>query len=282
MVATMTDDGGGLGDGMSAENELPADAAPGAGAQPRAASVVVWLAVVEALLLLTSLPAVVPLVLDSVAERPPLAALFLIPLGPAASAAIFAWRRFDGGDTAHPARHFWRGYRLNAVDVLKLWVPALVVLSLLVASRGGLDELQPQAAFIAATGVAAALAVGWTAHALVVASLFSFRARDTARMAGYFVGAALPVTLRALALAAVAVGVVMLGMGWVLPALGSVVTYLLWRSAQPVVTVVTRRFVVGAPDAVTAKPWPGLDGIAEPEDGAEDGTEDRTEDRTEG
>lgn len=222
-----------------------------------------WFVVVEGLLLLTTAPALLPVLLvERVAASPVLTALLLVPVGPAVSAALFAWRRFGDEPDERPARHFWRGYRLNVVDALLVWVPGLVLLTLLAASLTHLDSMAVPVAFGVGSALVAALVVAWTAHGLVVASLFSFRLRDTVRIAAYFVGAAPRVTVGVLVIAATSVGAVVLGVWWVLPVLGSPLTYLVWRNARPLATVVTRRFVAGAPDAVVAKPWPGLDGVA--------------------
>lgn len=77
--------------------------------------------------------------LDRSATNAPLAALCLLPLGPALSAALFALRDRPKAEDMTPAHSFWRGYRLNAFDVLRLWTPALIVLAVIAVSLANLD-----------------------------------------------------------------------------------------------------------------------------------------------
>lgn len=248
----------------------------------RATTVAAWFGVVEALLLVTCAPGLVLALLAPLALRTPdagsvlLVALALVPAGPAASAAIFAWRRFDD-DPDHGAAHsFWRGYRLNAVDALRLWLPTLVVAAALavVLTRLGSMDLAVVVAIL--VGVVAVVVTAWAAHALVVASVFSFRARDIARIAAYFVFAKPLVSLGAVLLAGVGLAVAAVG-GWVLVLLGSLLTYLLARNARPLVAEVMRRFVVDVPDAVVADPSPG---VADAGSAARDDGEQRADDAT--
>lgn len=233
----------------------------------------VWFLVIEGLLLLTTAPGLVPLVfLAPDATTIPLAALLLVPVGPAASAAFFAWRTFDGERGRSPARHFWRGYRLNVLDALRVWIPGLLVLAVLAVNLTHLSSVDLPLLVGTIGGLVAGVVVAWLAHALVVASTFSFRFRDIARMAAYFVFAKPRVSLGAALVAVVAVGVAVVASVWALVPLASVFTFLVWRNARPLVAEVMRRFIVDAPDAVVAKPWPGLAGVdldedVEPDDG---------------
>ena len=105
----------------------------GDGPLSRVTSRVYILLVVELLLLLTTLPGLLPLVLlGRDASNLPLVALFLVPVGPAVSAALYALRhqRPDLTDL-RPAALFWRGYRANLSGVLRVWVPTLLWLTVL-------------------------------------------------------------------------------------------------------------------------------------------------------
>ncbi|MFD5713185.1 hypothetical protein ACFWHW_22835 [Streptomyces pharetrae] len=163
-------------------------AAFGAGPLSRAAALVHTLVTVEALLLLTAAPGLAGLLLlGPDPSNLPLAALCLLPLGPAASAAVYALHHRSGDLTElHPARTFRRGWRLNAVPALKLWTPLLGWLTLIAFTlthfwATGLPGWW--AALLALTGAGSLL---WGAHALLLTSLFTFRARDTARLAAWF------------------------------------------------------------------------------------------------
>src|SRR5262245_8948728 len=93
----------------------------GAGPLSRFAALVYVLLTVEGLILLTTLPGVVALVLlDRDASNIPLVAACVLPLGPALTAAVYALDRRSGDITdLHPAAAFWRGYRMNAGEVLR-------------------------------------------------------------------------------------------------------------------------------------------------------------------
>ncbi|MER5990836.1 hypothetical protein [Streptomyces viridosporus] len=160
----------------------------GTGVLSRAAALIHTLVTVEALLLLAASPGLAGLLLlGPDPANLPLAALCLLPLGPAVCAALHALhhRGHDLTDL-HPARAFRRGWRLGALPVLKLWAPLLgwltvIAFTLTHFSATGLPRWW--AALLALTGAGSLL---WGAHALVLTALFAFRARDTARLAAYF------------------------------------------------------------------------------------------------
>ncbi|MFD5228936.1 hypothetical protein ACFWJ5_10405 [Streptomyces qaidamensis] len=160
----------------------------GTGTLSRASALLHTLLTVEALLLTTASPGLAALLLlGPDPANLPLAALCLLPLGPALSAALYALHHRSRDLTElHPARAYLRGLRLNAVPALKLWTPLLVWLTVITFtlthfSATGLPGWW--ALLLAATGAGCLL---WGGHALVLTSLFAFRARDTARLAAYF------------------------------------------------------------------------------------------------
>lgn len=160
----------------------------GAGPLARAAAVVHTALVVQACVLVTAAPTVViPALLDSDASNIPMFALAAAPLGPAVSAAVYALRH-RGQDLTEltPVRTFWRGYRMNAAAVLKLWLPWLAW-----AAIAGTSLAHPEAAGVppwwrSALVALAAASLLWQANALVITSLYEFRTRDTARLAAWF------------------------------------------------------------------------------------------------
>ncbi|MGV9727409.1 hypothetical protein ACWDUE_08540 [Streptomyces albogriseolus] len=174
----------------------------GAGPLSRAAALIHTLVTVEALLLLTAAPGLAGLFL--LAPDPanlPLAALCLLPLGPSAAAALYALHhRGDDLTELRPSRVFLRGWRLGAGPALKLWAPLLGWLTVIAFTlthfpATGLPRWW--AFLLAVTGVGSLL---WGAHALVLTALFAFRARDTARLAAYFLFRHPRATLGALSL----------------------------------------------------------------------------------
>ncbi|MFC7485079.1 hypothetical protein ACFQX7_40470 [Luedemannella flava] len=200
--------------------------------------------VVEILLLVTAAPGLVVLVLlDRDVSNLPLVAACALPLGPALSAAVYALhhRRADVADL-RPAAAFWRGYRLNAVGVLKVWVPALVWLAIVAV---GLANFRATglpgwwAVLLALVGAGASL---WTTNALVITSLFAFRGRDVARLAGHFLTRTPGVTLANACLLIVAGGVVWVSSEAVAALLGSVFVAMLLRNSRPLFDAVRREF----------------------------------------
>ncbi|MGI5458807.1 hypothetical protein ACQEWB_37660 [Streptomyces sp. CA-249302] len=160
----------------------------GVGPLSRAAALIHTLLTVEALLLAAASPGLLALLLlGPDPSNLPLAAVCLLPVGPALSAALYALHHRTGDLTdLHPARTYARGWRLNALAVLRIWVPLLAWLTIIGFtlthfSATGLPGWW--AWLLAAIGLASLL---WGAHALVLTSLFTFRARDTARLAAYF------------------------------------------------------------------------------------------------
>ena len=219
----------------------------GDGVLARGAAAVHRVLVIELGLLLAAAPGLVLLaLLVPDASNAPLAALALVPVGPAVSAAVFAWRATLREPGLEPLRHFVRGYRANVVDVLRWWVPTLVLLTVLVTNLAHLDAVitapVPRAvvrAVLLAVLVATPL---WAAHVLVLTSLFTLRTRDAARLGLHHLGRR--ASAGAASLLVLAGGVVVLTSDWVLALLGSLFTLLLLHNA--------RTMIVDVEEGVTA------------------------------
>jgi hypothetical protein len=149
----------------------------------RATGLIYNLLVVELLLLLTTVPTLAAItLLDHDVSNVPLVAVCAIPLGPAVSAALYALRHGDD----EPATAFWRGYRGNALPVLKLWLPLLAWLTILAVNLANFSSAGVPGwwgVLLAAVAVAVTL---WAVNALVITSLFTFRTVDAARLALHF------------------------------------------------------------------------------------------------
>jgi Protein of unknown function, DUF624 len=216
----------------------------GEGPLARAAARVYGVAVVELLLLLTTVPGLVPLLLlGRDASNVPLAAVCLLPLGPACSAGLYALHhhRADLADLK-PAATFWRGYARNLRDVLPLWIPWLAAESVI-----GVNLTHLRAAGVpgwwAAVLVLAAVAVAlWGVNALVISALFAFRARDVAHLAGYFIVRTPGVTLGNAGLLVVAGAVTVLWSEAVVALLGAVFLLALLGTCRPMVLRIEREF----------------------------------------
>lgn len=218
---------------------------PGEGALGQVTGAIYWYLVVTVLQALTASPGLIALMfLDRSPANAPLAALCLLPLGPALSAALFALRDRERADDLSPARSFWRGYRHNAVDVLRLWTPAMLVLAIIALVLANLDAAGVPDGYGAVLAVIGVLVVLWSMHAMVIASLFSFRARDTARLAAHYLGRLPLVTLGVASLLVLATAVVVVTFDVVLALLGGIWAALLLNNARKLVQDVQSRFVV--------------------------------------
>ena len=216
----------------------------GEGPLSRAAALVYHLLIVELLLLATSAPGLVPLMLlDRHPSNLPLAALCALPLGPALSAGLYALhhRRADLADL-RPVAAFRRGYTLNLGAALRLWVPGLLWLTVIAVTLTNF----PAAAvprWWAGLLVLVALAVTlWGANAVVIASLFAFRTRDVVRLAAYFLAGTPGVALANAGLLIVAAAVVALWSEAVLALLGSVFALVLLHNSRPMVARIRTEF----------------------------------------
>jgi hypothetical protein len=216
----------------------------GEGPLSRAAALVYALLVVELLLLFTTVPGLVPLLLlDRDASNLPLAAACALPLGPALAAALFALRHRSRDITdLRPAAAFWRGYRMNLLAVLRVWVPWLVWLTIVAVNLAYLAEAAVPG-WWAVLLVLIALAVTlWGANALVISSLFEFRTTDVARLAAYFLVRTPGVALGTAGLLIAAAGVTVASSEAVLALLGSVFAAAHLRICHPMITIIEKEF----------------------------------------
>jgi uncharacterized membrane protein YesL len=216
----------------------------GNGPLSQGAAFLYTLLAVELLLLLTTLPGLVPLVLlapDS--SNIPLFAAFALPLGPAFSAALFALSHRSGDITElRPAAAFWRGYRLNFLASLRIWLPCLAWLAVIGMSLANLDAAGVPgwwAGLLVAIGIAVTL---WLVNALVITSLFSFRTLDIARLALLFLARAPGVTLGNAALLVLAALLTVVTSEAVLVLLGSVAALILLLTGRPMITAIREEF----------------------------------------
>jgi hypothetical protein len=216
----------------------------GEGPLSRIAAFVYTLFVIEVLLLVTSVPGLVPLLLlERDASNLPIAALCLVPFGPALSAAVYALRHRKLDLTElKPARAFWRGYRLNVGGALRIWLPWLVWVTIVGVGLANFAAAGLPGWWAALLVIVAVVSTLWVANALVITSLFAFRAVDIARLAAYFLGRALGTTLGNACLVIVAVGVTYISSELVLLLLGSIFALALLRTSEPMITEVRDRF----------------------------------------
>lgn len=218
----------------------------GEGPLARAAALIYHLLVVEVLLVLTSVPALIPLaLLDHDVSNLPLAGLCALPVGPSLSAALYALhhRRADLTDL-RPLAMFWRGYTLNARAVVPVWLPLVGWLTLIAVSLGDLADAAVPRWWAVLLVVVAVGVLMWGGNAMVIVSLFAFRSRDVARLAAYFLVRTPGVTVANACLLIAAAGVVVISSEALLALFSSVLALLLLRGSRPMVALIRAEFTV--------------------------------------
>ena len=229
----------------------------GAGPLSRGASVVHWLLVITVLVVLTGgLPLALVPFLTGDSANVWLAALLALPMGPALAAAMFTWRKFLTARDQNPGRHFWRGYRLNLLDVLRWWAPTVAALGIIGFSVANVEAAGVPAAYGIALVVVAGAVSTWAVMTLTLSSHLSMRTRDVARLSLYYLAVRPLVTLGIVSLLVLAVGIVLFTSDWVLVMLSAVLALAVVTTTEPVVRDATARFT-GDPSAGTpADPAP--------------------------
>ncbi|GAB3217066.1 DUF624 domain-containing protein [Kineococcus gypseus] len=231
---------------MSAPVPPPAGGARAFGEGPlsQVTQVVHWFVVVEVLLALATAPGLAgALLLAPDASNLPLYALCAVPAGPALAASVFAWRAFLVDHDAAPAREFLRGYRLDALDALRTWVPALAVLTVLAVNMAHRDVVGAAAVFTPLYAVLGAAVLLWAVRVLVLTAVFTFRWRDAARLGVLTLLTRPRSTLALLSLLVLAIGTAWVTFDAVVVLLASVLTFLLAHSEGTVLREVRERFV---------------------------------------
>lgn len=216
----------------------------GTGPLGRVTSAIYWWLVVGVLFVLVTAPGTIPMLfLEQHISNAPLYALFLLPVGPALSALLFAMARREDAEDVTPAAYFFRGYRMNAVDVLLLWVPASVVLTILAINLGFREATGMGSWYPAVVAVLMVAVLTWLLTAVVIASLFSFRARDTARLAVGMSARRPLVVLGVVGVIAIAGLVVVLAFDAVLVLLAPLMAVLLLSVTRPLQDDIRNQFV---------------------------------------
>ncbi|MBD3943209.1 DUF624 domain-containing protein [Microbacterium sp. NEAU-LLC] len=219
------------------------------GALGRVTGAVYWFVVVELCFLLAAAPGLAGiLLLARDASNLPLYALCLVPIGPAYSAAMSAIAGRSDELSVWP--RFWRSYAHNLVDVLWVWVPALLAATVLGTTIAFAGAAGVDAFFVVVAIVLLVVLAVWASHALVIASFFSFRARDVARLALYYVAAKPLVTLGALSFLVLAAAIVAFTLDPVLALLAVVFAALAAANARPMIADIRARFIRDESSAV--------------------------------
>jgi uncharacterized membrane protein YesL len=215
----------------------------GRGPLSRAAAVVYRMLVLEAQLLLATLPTIgAVLLLDRDPSNLPLFVLALLPLAPALVAGVSAVRAATRSNDLAPGRYFFRAYRRDIGATLAWAAPVSLVLALLTFNLIHLDAVDSGAAMRPLLLCLAALVVVWSGHMLVLTAGFRFRTRDAARVALTQIVPRWGYSLGVLSLVLVAAFIVLVASEVVLMLFLWAFVGLLTLMARPVFHHVTKRF----------------------------------------
>lgn len=156
----------------------------GRGPLSRGSVVIYRMLVLEAQLLLATLPtSLAVLLLGRDPSNLPLFVLALVPVAPALVAGVAATRAAAADPDLAPGRHFFRAYRRDLVPTLRWALPAALILAVLTVNLTHLGAVEGGAALRPAILLLAVIALIWCGHMTVLTATFRFRTRDAARIA---------------------------------------------------------------------------------------------------
>lgn len=204
---------------------------------------VYWFLVIDVLIVLASAPTIVLWAL--IAQGQLNALLFAIaslPLLPAISAALYAWRARSMDQELIPARRYLRGYRVNLLDSLKAGTPVVLVLGLLLfnIANGEAAGTRFLNVVFFALGVVALLLL---TRILSIVSVFAFRTIDVFRLAAFTLLTRPLATLALLSLAVLTLGIIVVVGEFLLVVTASLLTFALWVSEKPISQLLNEKFV---------------------------------------
>ena len=180
--------------------------------------------------------------LSSTQTNVPFFVLAQLPVAPVLSAGLYAVRGWRADADQGPFALFWRGLRTNTPDILRWWVPVLLVATVLAVNIWASDTVAFSGVLRPAAAVLAVLLVLWSGHMLVVTTFFAFRTRDAARVAAVMLASQWRVTLVHVSLLVVAVGITTFGSDVLLALAAWALVSMLELVSRPVVVDVTERF----------------------------------------
>lgn len=165
-----------------------------------------------------------------------------LPVAPVLAAGLWAVRAWREGPEDGPLVLVWRGLRRSTVDVLRWWVPTVLVATVLAVDVLASGSVPAAQALRPVALVLAGVLVLWSGHMLVVTTFFSFRTRDAARVAAVMLLGRWRVTLVHVSLLVVAVGVTVFGSDALLALSAWALVSMLEAVSRPVVSDTRERF----------------------------------------
>ena len=209
----------------------------------RIADALYWFVIIDLLLVLCSAPTIVVwMLLAPEASNLPLYGASLVPVLPAATAALWAWRARSEDPDPVPLVRFLRGYRLNLLDSLKVGVPGLAILIVL-ATNVTYGEATGTSALSLAFLLLGLMVGAVMLRSLSIVSALSFRFVDVLRLS-IFTLLTMPLrTLALLSLAILVAGISLFVGDYAFLFLASVLTCVLQHSERPVIARLREQFV---------------------------------------
>ena len=204
---------------------------------------VYWFLVIDVMLVLTAAPTLLVWTLLAPGLLTSLVFVFAaLPLLPAIAAALYACRAWREDHELIPARQFLRGYRLNALDSLRVGAPVLLVLGLAALNLTYADAVGTSMLNIVflVLGAAALLVL---ARALSIVSRFSFRTRDVFGLTAFTLLVKPLSTLALVSLGVLTLGIILLIGEFLLLVTASLLVFALWASERKVAEMLTEQFV---------------------------------------
>lgn len=169
----------------------------------------------------------------------------LLPLAPALAAGLHAVRSWRQGSDLAPFALLLQGMRLNTVDVLRWWAPALAIgaaLAFNVAGGAAAVGAGMRGVSLVLLGLLGLLC----GHALLVTSAFKFRTRDVLAIAAHLLVNQWRTTAMLVSLLVVAAAVVHLSSEAFLVVSAWVFTSVLELTSRPLINSVKKRFTTSA------------------------------------
>lgn len=173
----------------------------------------------------------------------------LIPVGPSLVACMYAFNRMLAGREGSVYRDFVRGYRMNAGQALRVWLPYVLVLAVIAVNLAGSPSLGPAnpaaPALRLALLVLALLVAAAGLNALLLLSRFSFRTRDVYRLSLYSFSARKRASLGNVGILFVSGTLLLATTAYLLPVIAGAVVLLVCLNSRPLLRLVEEKFTAG-------------------------------------
>ncbi|PWU69367.1 MULTISPECIES: YesL family protein [Gracilibacillus] len=212
----------------------------------RFSNYVYWLLVLNMLFIFTNLLffAAFMLLIPSISN-----AIFyfiaFIPSGPAFAALSHSLGVLVRDKDIAPFAEFWKAYRENFLDVMKVWIPILMTFFILVIDIQYFNQ-NPTVFYQILNGiflVALLLLTIFTFYVLVITTHYKFRIRDIYRLSIYYIFTRIKITTGNLGIVFLTIVLMFFTTDFILIFITSLVTWFLMMNTKPIIDDVKVSFV---------------------------------------